>query len=113
MRASTFISYVLFFFFAMFAVASALPSPLAEETDELLARSNNDGTPAEKGLTGGGTNDNDRKKAGIAAVVAGTAALTGTAAIKTTGTSGNAARTDTPAAGSIKCNLDASVAWYR
>ncbi|KAB5590900.1 hypothetical protein CTheo_5652 [Ceratobasidium theobromae] len=96
----------------MFALASALPEPVVEETGELLARGDSDGTPAQKGVTGEDKTEGDRtaaRGAGIAVMVAGTAAPTGTAAIRTICTSGGAARGDIAATGGTRTNPDASV----
>ncbi|KAG8748185.1 hypothetical protein FRC11_012104, partial [Ceratobasidium sp. 423] len=38
MRSFTFISYLLFFFFGLFAIVSALPEPVDDSTLELVAR---------------------------------------------------------------------------
>ncbi|KAG8707902.1 hypothetical protein FRC11_006992 [Ceratobasidium sp. 423] len=38
MRSFTFISYLLFFFFGLFAIVSALPEPVDDTTSELVAR---------------------------------------------------------------------------
>jgi hypothetical protein len=43
MRTSTFFAYLLFFFFALFAVTSALPEPVTEDATALLARADDDG----------------------------------------------------------------------
>ncbi|KAB5590898.1 putative effector protein [Ceratobasidium theobromae] len=76
MHASTFISYLLFFFFAMFAVTSALPEPLDKKTGELLAR---DGTDATHGEDGG---DDERRfcRSGYITTATKTAGISGGAA---------------------------------
>ncbi|KAB5588118.1 hypothetical protein CTheo_8440 [Ceratobasidium theobromae] len=98
MRASTFLSYLFFLFFTMFAVTSALPEPVGKGAGELLARGDDDTTGAPGMATAAG-------RAG-AAVVAGTAALPGTTATGTTGRGGLAAGMERPAAGTDKSRCE-------